>query len=109
MKSAHKVATLAVVVLLVATVYGLFRTRGQPDTSATSASSTNGGKQAGPVVDQSRLWKAGWLAQVPTTADERQVAEDALHLPDKDRELACAAAGRDVQQRPPAPSAYVTG
>src|SRR5260370_19416451 len=107
MKSAHKVATLAVVVLLVATVYGLFRTRGQPDTSATSASSTNGGKQAGPVVDQSTLWTARWLAQVPTTAEERQVAEDALHLADKDMDLAFAAAVREVEQHPPALSAEV--
>jgi len=107
MKSAHKVATLAVVVLLVATVYGLFRTRGQPDTSATSGSSTNGGKQAGPVVDQSTFWTARWLAQMPTTAEERQVAEDALHLADKDMDLAFAAAVREVEQHPPALSAEV--
>jgi small-conductance mechanosensitive channel len=104
MKSAHKVATLAVVVLLVATVYGLFRTRGQPDTSATSGSSTDGGKQAG-SVDQSSLWTARWLAQMPTTAEERQVAEDALHLADKEMDLAFATAVREAEQHPPALSA----
>src|SRR5579864_3249281 len=105
MKSAHKVATFAVVVLLVATGYGLFRTRGQPDTSATSGSSTDRGRQSGSVVDQSTFWTARWLAQLPTTVEERQVAEDALHLADKDMDLAFAAAVREVEQHPPALSA----
>jgi small-conductance mechanosensitive channel len=105
MKSAHKVATFAVVVLLVATVYGLFRTRGQPDTSAPSGSSTDRGKESGSVVDQSTFWTARWLAQMPTTVEERQVAEDALHLADKDMDLAFAAAVREVEQHPPALSA----
>jgi hypothetical protein len=105
MKSTHKVVTLAVVVLLVATVYGLFRTRAQPDTSATSGRSTDGGKQAGSVVDQSTLWTARWLAQMPTTAEERQVAEDALHLADKEMDLAFATEVREAEQHPPALSA----
>jgi len=83
MKPTQKIATLAVVVLLFATGYGLFRTRGQLDTSATSHSSGYGGAQASLVVGQSTLWTARWLAQMPTTAEERQVAEDALHLADK--------------------------
>jgi small-conductance mechanosensitive channel len=105
MKSTHKVATLAVVVLLVATVYGLFRTRGQTDTSATSGGSTDGGKQAGPTVDQSTLWTARWLAQMPTTPEERRVAEDALRLGDKEMDMAFATAVRELQQHPPALSA----
>lgn len=105
MKSKQKVATLAVGVLLVATVYGLFRTRGQPDTSAKNGSSAKGGEQAGSVVDQSTLWTARWLAQMPTTAEERQVAEDALHLADKEMDLAFATAVREVEQHPPALSA----
>src|SRR5579864_6967065 len=102
MKSAQKIATLAVVVLLIATGYGLFRTRGQNDTSATGRGSTGGGKQTGPVVDQSTLWTARWLAQMPTTAEERQVAEDALHLADKEMDLAFASAVREAEQHPPA-------
>src|SRR5579864_8046335 len=105
MKSAQKIATLAVVVLLIATGYGLFRTRGQNDTSATGRGSTGGGKQTGPVVDQSTLWTARWPAQMPTTAEERQVAEDALHLADKDMDLAFAAAVREAEQHPPAMTA----
>ena len=105
MKSAHKIATFAVLVLLVATGYGLFRTRGQPDTSAMSGSSTDRERQSGSVVDQSTFWTARWLAQMPTTVEERQVAEDALHLADKDMDLAFAAAVRDVEQHPPALSA----
>src|SRR5215469_4495803 len=105
MKSTQKVATLAIIVLLIATGYGLFRTRGEPDTSATSGSSTDGGKQAGSVVDQSALWTARWLAQMPTTAEERQVAEDALQLADKEMDLAFATAVREAEQHPPALSA----
>jgi small-conductance mechanosensitive channel len=105
MKSAHKIATFAVLVLLVATGYGLFRTRGQPDTSAMSGSSTDRERQSGSGVDQSTFWTARWLAQMPTTVEERQVAEDALHLADKDMDLAFAAAVREVEQHPPALSA----
>jgi hypothetical protein len=53
-------------------------------------------------VDQSTLWTARWLAQLPTTAEERQVAEDALHLGDKEMDLAFATAVREVEQHPPA-------
>lgn len=75
MKSTHKVATFALVVLLVVTGYGLFRTREQADISARNGESHKGGKQAGTRVDQSTLSTARWLAQMPTTAEEREVAE----------------------------------
>src|SRR6202790_667256 len=105
MKPIQKIATLAVVALLVATVYGLFRTKGQPNTSASTVNSTNGGTQAGTVVDQSTLWTARWLAQMPTTSEERQVAEDAHHLADKEMDLAFATAVREAEQHPPTLSA----
>lgn len=102
LKPARKIATVVVVALLGATVYGLFRTRGQPNNLATSLNSTNGGgTQAGSVVDQSALWTARWLAQMPTTAEERQSAEDALHLADKEMDLAFATAIREAEQHPP--------
>src|ERR1700731_2473759 len=107
MKPAQKIATLAVVALLIATGYGLFRTRGQPKTSPPNDSSASGGSQAAPVVDQSTLWTARWLAQMPTTAEERQVAEDALHLADKEMDLAFATAVREAEQHPPTLSAEV--
>src|SRR3984893_5985657 len=105
MKPKQKIATLAVVVLLVATGYGLFRTRGQPKTLSPSANSQDGRSPAAPAVDQSTLWTARWLAQMPTTAEERQVAEDALHLADKEMDLAFATAVREAEQHPPAMSA----
>jgi small-conductance mechanosensitive channel len=103
----EKIATLAVVVLLLATLYGLFRTRGQPNTAASTVNPTNGGTQAGSTVDQSTLWTARWLAQVPITSEERQVAEDALHLADKEMDLAFATAVREAEQHPPTLSAEV--
>ena len=57
------------------------------------------------MVDQSTLWTARWLAQMPTTSEERQVAEDALHLADKEMDLAFATAVREAEQHPPALSA----
>jgi len=53
------------------------------------------------VVDQSTLWTARWLAQMPTTAEERQVAEDALHLADKEMDLAFATTVREGSGRRP--------
>jgi small-conductance mechanosensitive channel len=105
MKPKQKIATLAVAVLLIATAYGLFRTGGEPDNSATSVNSANAGTQAGPLVDQSTLWTARWLAQMPTTPEERQTAEDALHIADKEMDLAFATAVREAEQHPPAMSA----
>jgi hypothetical protein len=107
MKPIQKIATLAVVALLVATVYGLFRTKGQPNTSVSTVNSTNGGTQAGSVVDQSTLWTARWLAQMPTTSEERQVAEDALHLADKEMDQTFETAVREAEQHPPTLSAEV--
>ena len=104
MKTFQKIATLIVVVLLLATGYGLFRTKSQADTAANSAS-TSGRTRTVLQVDQSTFWTARWLAQMPTTVEERQVAEDALHLADKDMDLAFATAVREVEQHPPALSA----
>jgi hypothetical protein len=39
---------------------------------------------------------------MPTTAEERQVAEDALHLADKEMDLVFATAVRETEQHPPA-------
>jgi small-conductance mechanosensitive channel len=105
MKSAQKIATLAVVVLLVVTGYGLFRTRARPNAEGSNANSGAGQTKAAPVVDQSTLWTARWLAQMPTTAEEKQVAEDALQLADKEMDLAFATALREAEQHPQAPSA----
>ncbi len=104
MKPKQKIATLVVVALLVATGYGLFRTSGRLNTVATSIKSTKA-TQTGSVVDQSTLWTARWLAQMPTTAEERQAAEDALHLADKEMDLAFATAVREAEQHPPAMTA----
>jgi hypothetical protein len=42
---------------------------------------------------------------MPTSSEERQVAEDALHLGDKEMDLAFATAVREAEQHPPAMSA----
>ncbi|HEX3739873.1 MAG TPA: mechanosensitive ion channel domain-containing protein [Terriglobales bacterium] len=99
MKTFQKIATLVVAVLLLATGYGLFRTH----TSAAAIGDLSSGRtQAALEVDQSSLWTARWLAQMPTSAGERQVAEDALQLADKEMDLAFATALREAELHPPA-------
>ncbi len=100
MKIFQKIATLVVVVLLLATGYGLFRTKSQPNMEANSES-TSVRMQAALQVDQSTLWTARWLTQMPTSAEERQVAEDALQLADKEMDLAFATALREAELHPP--------
>src|SRR5579864_4978386 len=99
MKTFQKVATLVVVVLLLATGYGLFRTH---TGTAAIGDLSSGRTQAALEVDQSSLWTARWLAQMPTSAEERQVAEDALQLADKEMDLAFATALREAELHPPA-------
>lgn len=102
MKLAQKIIMLCVVVLLLATGYGLWRTAGRPALlvgfSAEHARRT-------PVVDQSTLTTARNLALMPTTAAERHLAEQALQLGDHEMDLAFATAVRQVAEHPPALSA----
>ncbi len=98
MKTFQKIATLVVVVLLLATGYGLFRTH---VSTAARGDLSNRETPAALEVDQSSLWTARWLAQMPTSAEERQVAEDALQLADKEMDLAFATALRQAELHPP--------
>ncbi len=98
----QKVAAIALLILLGATVYGFFRT-GQPaNTPAKNTKIASAGSADGPTVDQTPLLTAQRLAKMPTTAEEKPFAEEALRLADKDMDLTYAAAEREAEEHPPA-------
>ena len=92
------------VLLLVAAVYGVIRTRPGPP-AATRASSTRG-QQAGPlVVDESALETVKTLLRMPTSPEEREAAQSALRLADKASDLSFAQAVWRMASRPAAATA----
>jgi small-conductance mechanosensitive channel/ubiquitin len=99
MKSKQRAVAIVLVLLLGATVYALVRTReAAPDSKAPSASAA---AEQGPLVDQTPLLTAQQFAKMPTSAEEKPLAEEALRLGDQEMDLAFAAAVRDAQMHPP--------
>ncbi len=105
MKTTQKIAAIVLLALLGAVAYGLFRT-GEP-ASAPPASTKPASETAGqaPIVDQTPLLTAQRLAKMPTSAEEKPLAEEALRLGDHEMDLAFAAAVRDAEENPPVLSA----
>src|SRR5436309_4049938 len=99
MKNTQKIAAIALVLLLGATVYGIIRT-----TEAPKAPSLQGlGKHAaaGSLVDQSPLKSAQDLGHLPLTSEELPLAQEALRVADYEVDLAFAQALHDVTVHPP--------
>jgi small-conductance mechanosensitive channel len=105
MKPVRKIASIVLVALLAATIYGLIRTGSQ--TGTPSGNGTAAGATPGPAaqVDQTPLLTAQRLAQMPTSAAELPFAQEALRLGDQEMDLAFAAAVLDATEHPPAMSA----
>src|SRR5947199_5114295 len=99
MKNTQKIAAIALVLLLGATVYGIIRT-----TEAPKAPSLQGlGKHAAAasLVDQSPLKSAQDLGHLPLTSEELPLAQEALRVADYEVDLAFAQALHDVTVHPP--------
>jgi len=100
MKTTKQVATVTLIILLGLIAYGLFRT----GRSLTASQMTLGGEPAqavhGSAIDQSALYNARQLTQMPTTADELPLAQEALRLGDREMDLAFAAGVREAQEHP---------
>ena len=100
MKTTKQFATITLVILLAVIAYGFFRT-GQ---STTALPTTPGGKPSqaaqGSVVDQASLYTARHFVQMPTSADELPLAQEALRLGDREMDLAFAAGVREAQEHP---------
>ena len=100
MKTTKQVATVTLIILLGLIAYGLFRT----GRSLTASQMTLGGEPAqavhGSAIDQSALHNARQLTQMPTTADELPLAQEALRLGDREMDLAFAAGVQEAQEHP---------
>jgi small-conductance mechanosensitive channel len=105
MKTTKQIATITLIILLGVIAYGLFRT----GMSMTASQITLGGEPSqaahGAAIDQSPLHTAQRLSQMPTSADELPLAQDALRLGDREMDLAFAAAVWEAQSHPMALSA----
>ena len=100
MKRTKQIATITLTILLGLIAYGLFRT----GRSMTASQVTQGGESSqamhGSAIDQTPLYTARRLAQMPTSADELPLAQDALRLGDREMDLAFAAGVREAQEHP---------
>src|SRR5205807_674362 len=100
MKTPKQVATITLIILLGLIAYGLFRT----GRSLTASQMTLGGESVqavhGSAIDQTALYNARQLAQMPTSADELPLAQEALRLGDREMDLAFAAAVAEGQLHP---------
>ena len=80
MKTTQKIAAIVLLVLLGAVAYGLFRTAQPASAPAMNAKTAYGGAAQAPIVDHTPLLTAQRLAQMPTSAEEKPFAEEALRL-----------------------------
>ena len=98
MKTTKKVATITLIILLGVIAYALFQT----GRSMTTLQVTPGSElsQAVSAIDQTPLYTARRLAQMPTSADELPLAQEALRLGDREMDLTFAAAVSDAQVHP---------
>lgn len=94
----QKIAAVVLVLLLGASLYGFFRT-GRPMSGPAKNSKIVTAE--GPIVDQTPLLTAQRLAKMPTTTEEKPLAEEALRLADHDMDLTYAAAEREAEEHPP--------
>src|SRR5271165_3753169 len=102
MKKAQKIAAAVILVLVAATVYGIWRTH--ESEKPVEQVAKNAKKMVAPqksVVDQSPLKTAQQLAQLATTPDERPLALEALRLGDFEVDLTFDTALHDARLHPP--------
>jgi small-conductance mechanosensitive channel len=99
MKTTKQIATIILIILLGAIAYGLFRTGGAT-TSQITVRVDQSQAAHGPAIDQSSLDAARKLAQMPTSADELPLAQEALRVGDREMDLAFAAGVSDAREHP---------
>ena len=101
MKLANKIFSIVLVLLLVATVFGLIRTGRESGIPGGNGAAEATGSEQAVAVDQSPLLTAQAFARMPTSAAELPFAQGALQLGDQEMDLAFALAILDVTQHPP--------
>jgi small-conductance mechanosensitive channel len=95
MKTTKQIATIILIILLGVIAYGLFRTGKSKPARIEQSQAAHG-----PAIDQSSLDAARKLVQMPTSADELPLAQEALRIGDREMDLAFAAAVSDVREHP---------
>src|SRR3981081_876215 len=105
MKSKQRSAAIVLFLLLCATLYAVVRT-GKAQRSVVTLQTNEGPNPTQQeIVDQTPLQTAQQFAKMPTSAEEKPLAEEALRLGDHEMDLAFAAAVQDAQEHPPVLSA----
>jgi small-conductance mechanosensitive channel len=104
MKTTQKIAAILLVLLLGATIYGLFRTSESPKLPSLERKDQRAATTV-LLVDQTPLKTAQHLAQLANTEEEAPLAKEALHLADYEVDLAYDAALREARRHPPVLSA----
>jgi small-conductance mechanosensitive channel len=100
MKARQWITVAGLLVLVVATVIGLFLTDNSQ--SITSAQAGKSAALQAPVVEQRPLQTARKLAALASTPEEQDFAHEALRLADYEVDLAFAGALREATEHPPA-------
>lgn len=101
MKRSQKLMLATLLLLVSAAVAGLLLTGGTGDNGPTAAAPTRAGEAR--LLDQHLLTTAQALSAIATTHDERELAQNAERLADRDVDLAFSDALRSASQQP-APS-----
>ena len=97
MKTTKQVATITLIILLVLIAYGLFRTGRSMTASQVTPAGESSQAVPGSAIDQTPLYTARRLSQMPTSADELPLAQEALRLGDREMDLAFAAGVREAR------------
>jgi hypothetical protein len=109
MKTFHKIAGVALALLLIAAAYGIFQTRTTTPAVRTNSAVSEGSAKTPTVqpqlVDQTPLKIAQQLAPLATLPGERQLAEESIRLTDHEVDIAFTSALRDATLHPPTLSA----
>lgn len=98
MKTTKQFATITLIILLAVIAYGLFRTGMSTTTSRLAIGGANAAQ--GSAIAQAPLHTAQRFAQMSTSADELELAQEALRFGDREMDLAFAAGVREAQDHP---------
>jgi small-conductance mechanosensitive channel len=90
MKSRHSIYAILLVTLLALVGYGLFATSRRDPAASVVPAAASLAPSTQRLADESALNTVLELLKLPVSADESPLAEDALHLADKDMDLAFA-------------------
>jgi len=103
MKFRHWITAIALFVLVVATVVGVFLTN-DAERLLPARTAKNAAANAAAIVDQRPLQTARKLSALASTPEELELARQALRLGDYEVDLAFADALREATEHPPEPT-----